>query len=179
MQVIRSGWRPGKDGELPVVVGNGSVSSVGGRHVVGVNGCGDAPLASGGRPVPPNLPSGCDRGGVGPASAFRRGAPAVSPVLPLSPVAGVCGFAPPRPPPPAGPGGVVTAGAPSFGGGVVSPDIIVAHKRSRLVHIRAVDSETTACAAWGCGTLLSPSPFALCSSIPENWKKCRICWRWI
>ena len=182
LKVIRTGWRPAKEGELPVPVSCAPASPGFDRRSGGEGGFGVAGAVpvSIGSVAGVSLPSSVSIGGLELSSGGAS--------LPLVPQSGfdLVGVPPPRG---FDPRGVVPAASlpppmpasavdtPSRVGGDVALDLMVAHKKSKIAHIRTLVSESRACTSWGCGTLAAPTPMAICSSIPPDWQRCRICFR--
>ena len=175
LKVIRAGWRPAKDGELPRNPRNSGCPDGLPSAPVALrdslvevcelprnprnSGCPDglpsAPVALRESLLfsPPSVP---DRTGVVPAAVPDRPPAAVA--------RGASACLPDAPPPPAvvDRGRGVAVRPPSCADGGVSPDFVVAHKKSRRVHIRVAGSRMSVCKAWGCGTLADPTDDALC-----------------
>ena len=183
---VRNGWRPAADGNLPPPIASSLLPCGSGRRFVdSVVGTGCAPTSPSsqlcsvagpssqhcsvaGGPVPVVTNRGPD---PGPSSlvprdhARREALPSPTPVSGGSPVRSEGSQR----------GGALKRACTS--GPTVPSTGLVAHTKSRRVHVRGPCSVRTVCKAWTCGSESQPSSDALVLDAPNGWSMCRICFR--
>ena len=179
LNVVRNGWRPAKDGELPSAV---SVSPAPVPDWCRVSSSDDRRATASvlTPPVPdrvvgfPAAILDCSSGLSSSTGVPDPGGSAASSSSVPDRLVGPCASVPDRK--------RKVAAVPSrtrFGFGEPNPShtMWVANKTTKRVHTRGSNSSSTTCLAWACGPLAQPSVNTLTEEIPATWRKCRICFR--
>ena len=175
LDVVRNGWRPAKEGDLPALISQPLLPIENGCVNKGSMGStGGAPIAAPSRfdPVVPGpVPVLRDRAlDPSPSSLVPRDHARRSALSSSTPVSD--GDSPVQT------GGLQRGGALKRGFAQVSSERFadrVANTASRRVHIRGVNSVRSVCKAWTCGSRAQPSSNAMVLDIPADWPVCRIC----